>query len=191
MLFEDESGWARPVTGDELAVILQDFSSLRLAVLNACEGARSSRHDPFSGVAGALIQRDVPAVIAMQSAISDDSAITFAASFYETLAAGAAVDASLAAARLSMFARRTEDTEWGKPVLLMRVADSRLFDLQEPLMQSPEAIYERPSAPDASSPRAVAPASRPGGDGACRRADPLCSLSLRDGDPRDENRRVR
>ena len=132
LVFEDETGWARPVTGDHLGLILQDFSSLRLAVLNACEGARSSRHDPFSGVAGALIQRDVPAVIAMQFEISDDSAITFAASFYEALAAGAAVDASLATARLSMFAKRTEDIEWGKPVLFMRVADARLFDVQEP-----------------------------------------------------------
>jgi hypothetical protein len=161
LLFEDEGGWARPVTGDQLGLILQDFSSLRLAVLNACEGARSSRHDAFSGVAGALIQRDIPAVIAMQFEISDDSAITFAASFYETLAGGAAVDASLATARLSMFANRTEDIEWGKPVLFMRVADAQLFDVQEPRRPSPDAIDEAASALDASSLRTVALASKP------------------------------
>ena len=151
LLFEDEGGWARPVTGDQLGLILQDFSSLRLAVLNACEGARSSRHDPFSGVAGALIQRDVPAVIAMQFEISDDSAITFAASFYEALAAGAGVDASVAAARLSMFANHTENIEWGKPVLFMRVADAQLFDVREPPMTSRDAMDDRTSARDASS----------------------------------------
>ncbi|MGZ4288372.1 MAG: CHAT domain-containing protein, partial [Solirubrobacteraceae bacterium] len=39
LLFEDESGWVRPVSGDRLGMVLHDFSSLRLAVLNACEGA--------------------------------------------------------------------------------------------------------------------------------------------------------
>src|ERR1700729_3530402 len=37
LLFEDNHGWARPVRGDELGMILRDFSSLRLAVLNACD----------------------------------------------------------------------------------------------------------------------------------------------------------
>src|ERR1700727_273015 len=43
LLFEDNHGWARPVRGDELGMILRDFSSLRLAVLNACDGARTAR----------------------------------------------------------------------------------------------------------------------------------------------------
>jgi hypothetical protein len=39
LLFEDDDGWAREVSGDKLGMILHDFSSLRLAVLNACNGA--------------------------------------------------------------------------------------------------------------------------------------------------------
>ena len=58
LLFEDDSGWARPVSGDKLGMILHDFSSLRLVILNACEGARTARTDPFAGVAGSLVQRD-------------------------------------------------------------------------------------------------------------------------------------
>ena len=69
-------------------MILRDFSSLRLAILNACEGARTSRSDPFAGVAGSLVQRDIPAVVAMQFEISDEAAIVFAGEFYEQLAAG-------------------------------------------------------------------------------------------------------
>jgi hypothetical protein len=132
LLFEDESGWARPVTGDKLGMILHDFASLRLAVLNTCEGARTARMDPFAGVAGALIQRNVPAVIAMQNAISDEAAIVFAGSFYEPLAAGLPVDASLSTARLAMLAERDGHIEWGTPVLFMRVPDGRIFDLDEP-----------------------------------------------------------
>ena len=117
-----------PVSGDKLGMILHDFSSLRLAVLNACEGARAARTDPFAGVAGSLVQRDIPAVVAMQFEISDEAAIVFARGFYEPLAAGSPVDASLAAARLAMLAERSDDIEWGTPVLFMRVADGRIFD---------------------------------------------------------------
>ena len=131
LLFEDDSGWASPVSGDKLGMVLHDFSSLRLAVLNACEGARTGRSDPFAGVAGALVQRDIPAVVAMQFEISDEAAISFAGGFYRPLAAGFPVDASLAAARLAMLADRSDDIEWGTPVLFMRVPDGRLFDLRE------------------------------------------------------------
>jgi hypothetical protein len=129
LLFEDESGWARPVSGDKLGMVLHDFASLRLAILNACEGARTARTDPFAGVAGALVQRDIPAVVAMQFEISDEAAIVFAGGFYEPLAGGLPVDASLAAARLAMLAERGDDIEWGTPVLFMRVPDGRIFDL--------------------------------------------------------------
>jgi hypothetical protein len=132
LLLEDDGGWARPVGGDKLGMILHDFSSLRLAVLNACEGARTARTDPFAGVAGSLVQRDIPAVVAMQFEISDEAAIVFASGFYQPLAAGAPVDASLAAARLAMLAERNDDIEWGTPVLFMRVPDGRIFDLDDP-----------------------------------------------------------
>jgi CHAT domain/SIR2-like domain len=129
LLFEQDDGWAHPVSGDELGLILRDVSSLRLAILNACEGARTSRSDPFAGVAGSLVQRDIPAVVAMQFEISDEAAIVFAGEFYEQLAEGRPVDASLSAARLAMLAERSGDIEWGTPVLFMRVPDGRIFDL--------------------------------------------------------------
>jgi hypothetical protein len=129
LLFEDDAGWSRPVGGDTLGMILHDFSSLRLAVLNACDGAKNGVADPFSGVAGALVRHGVPAVVAMQSEITDEGAIGFASGFYDALAAGRPVDASLGAARLAMLAERGDDIEWGTPALFMRGADGRLFDL--------------------------------------------------------------
>ncbi len=128
LLFEDSYGWARPVDGAELGIVLHQFTSLRMAVLNACDGARSPRTDPFAGVAGSLVQRDIPAVVAMQFEISDEAAIVFASAFYQQLAAGSPVDASVAGARLAMFAERSEDIEWGTPVLFMRVRDGQIFD---------------------------------------------------------------
>jgi CHAT domain len=129
LLFEDEHGRARRVSGVELGTILADEVSLRLAVLNSCEGARSSLQDPFSGVATSLIEREIPAVIGMQFEITDRAAIVFAGEFYSALADGLAVDSSVAEARKAIFADQN-DIEWGTPVLFMRVADGRLFDVQ-------------------------------------------------------------
>jgi CHAT domain len=139
LFFEHEDGLPQPVTGDKLAALLRDFTSLRLAVLNACEGARTSRTDPFAGVATSLVQRDIPAVIAMQFEITDVSAIVFADGFYRALASGAPVDAALAAARLAIFAERSDDIEWGTPVLFMRVADGRIFEVPEPVVEDGQA----------------------------------------------------
>src|SRR5262249_12687956 len=94
-----------------------------------CEGARTSRTNPFAGVAGSLVHREIPAVVAMQAEISDEAAIVFASTFYRRLATGLPVDASLAGARLAMLAEHTDDIEGGTPVLFMRVPDGRLFDL--------------------------------------------------------------
>jgi CHAT domain-containing protein len=116
------------VSGTQLGTILHDCRSLRLAVLNACEGARTARDDPFAGVAASLVQREIPAVIAMQFEITDQAAVVFGEGFYEAVAAGFPVDAALAEARKSIFADQN-DIEWGTPVLFMRVPDGRIFEV--------------------------------------------------------------
>jgi CHAT domain-containing protein len=45
--FEDATGMSDPIQGYLLGNTLRDHTSLRLAVLNACEGARQSVEDPF------------------------------------------------------------------------------------------------------------------------------------------------
>jgi hypothetical protein len=140
LLFEDQNNLGSPVSGDKLAMLLNDFTSLRLAVLNACEGARTSRADPFSGVAASLVRRNIPAVIAMQFEITDVAAVVFAEGFYRALATGCPVDASLAAARLAMFAERSDEIEWGTPVLFMRVMDGRIFEVPESAVPAIEPV---------------------------------------------------
>jgi len=129
LIFETEEKRSCPVSGQDLGVLLHDHHAMRLAVLNACEGARSSLNDPFSGTAQSLMQQGIPAVIAMQFAISDASAITFAQEFYQALADNYPVDAALAEARKAM--SRALSSEWGTPVLYMRSPDGRVFDVKE------------------------------------------------------------
>ena len=114
--------------GELLGMQLHDHRSLRLAVLNACEGARSSRRDPFSGVAQSLLQQRVPAVIAMQFEISDAAAKIFAREFYCAIAEGNPVDAAVCESRKALF-NEEFGQEWATPVLYMRSQEGTLFDL--------------------------------------------------------------
>ena len=129
--FEDENGMSYPVRGELLGMQLHDHRSLRLAVLNACEGGRSSRQDPFSGVAQSLLQQRVPAVIAMQFEISDAAAKVFAREFYRAIAEGNPVDAAVCESRKALF-HEDFGQEWATPVLYMRSQEGLLFDLEAP-----------------------------------------------------------
>ena len=157
LAFEDGTGRSRLVSGMELGTILADETTLRLAVLNACEGARTSVDDPFSGVATSLVRREIPAVVAMQLQITDRAAITFACELYSALADGYAVDAALAESRKAIFADDNE-LEWATPVLFMRVPDGRIFDVaspvggHEPVREPPAgALTPAPDRPTADS----------------------------------------
>ncbi len=160
LLMEDERGRGRPVSGQDLGVMLCDHRSLRLVILNACEGARSSASDPFAGTAQSIVQQGIPAVIAMQFEISDDAAIVFSHEFYETIAQRFPVDAALTEARRAIFANRG-DLEWGTPVLYMRSPDGRIFDIAA----APEAPAQPPSAAPAAvvAPEPVPAAAEPSG----------------------------
>ena len=95
----------------------------------------------------------------MQFEITDRAAIVFAGEFYAALADGLAVDSSVAEARKAIYADEN-DIEWGTPVLFMRVADGRLFDVQAhaPL----RAPSSGPEAASADEVRAVEEVEREG-----------------------------
>ena len=59
----------------DLGLLLGDHESLRLAVLNSCDGARADKLDIFSSTAAVLVRKGTPAVIAMQYEITDRAAI--------------------------------------------------------------------------------------------------------------------
>ena len=123
----DEDGSAVRVPATQLGRLLGDHNPLRLAVLNACEGARGSTHDLFSSTAATLVRRGTPAVVAMQYEITDDAAKEFGRAFYEAIADGSPVDIAVAEARKSLSIQMTSTLEWGTPVLFMRTDDGVLF----------------------------------------------------------------
>jgi CHAT domain-containing protein len=150
------SSQAVEFSAEKLGVLLREEKTLRLAVLNACQGGAASTDDIFSGTAQSLIHQEIPAVVAMQFEISDDSAITFSHEFYQALAHGDPIDAAVTWARRAMFTQGDE-VEWGTPVLYMRAPDGRLFDVQAPGGAPHAAVRSAGSAAAASLSR------KPGG----------------------------
>jgi tetratricopeptide (TPR) repeat protein len=134
LMLEDDEGRGRAVSGQYLGTLLRNHRPLRSTLLNACEGARSSRSDPFSGTAQSLMQQGIPAVIAMQFEITDEAAIAFTREFYAAVADGEPIDAAMVEARAAIYAQG-DNIEWGTPVLYLRSPDGRIFDIER---MSPE-----------------------------------------------------
>jgi CHAT domain len=166
IVLADEQGKSHRLSATDLGRLLGDHDALRLAVLNSCESARADRIDVFSSTAATLVRRGTPAVVAMQYEITDEAAIEFSRSFYEAIADGMAVDASLAEARKGVALAIPNTLEWGTPVLFMRAPDGVLFKLTGKRRKRPTT-----SAPSGSEP--ITPAANVAGSAPIAAAVPV------------------
>jgi nucleoid-associated protein YgaU len=157
---ETPAGQADPISGRRLGVLLRNhLGSLRFVFLNSCLGAAVSVGNPFGGVAQSLIQRGIPAVIAMQFPIPDRAATELARHFYRYLAAGLPVDAALTSVRAFLYAKGY-GVEWGAPALYMRTPNGRLFDVRAASGEAAgatDAAAVPPPSPAAPAPSPVEP----------------------------------
>ncbi|MBE7511766.1 MAG: CHAT domain-containing protein [Anaerolineales bacterium] len=127
LAFEDAgSGEAVPVSAEALARELSEENSIRLVVINACQGARSNQDDPFAGVASSIVTRGIPSVVAMQFEISDTASRLFAGEFYRALSEGYPIEAAVAEGRRAI-SSGMNTLEWVTPVLYLRAASGVLF----------------------------------------------------------------
>jgi hypothetical protein len=162
LVFGDQDHRGRLVGGQDLGVLLHNHPPMRLAFLNACEGARAARNDPFAGAAQSLAQQGLPAVIAMQFKITDEAAILFSQEFYSAVADGYPVDAALADSRVAIFAQGWSP-EWGTPVLYLRSHDGRIYDVQRKSEASrPVPVEHRPPEKAVSTLARAVAAESPG-----------------------------
>jgi tetratricopeptide (TPR) repeat protein len=157
---EGDDRRCRPLGPRQLTTLLTG-NSLRLLVLNSCKTAVPSRLDPLLGVADAALAAKIPAVVAMRSAIPDQTAKVFARAFYEVLAEGKQLEICMAEARKCVMGKTGLDrADWAIPVLFSNAADGRLWQTparrragsrreapsDEPAMDGP--ILENLSSPD-------------------------------------------
>jgi AAA-like domain/CHAT domain len=165
LALENEDGGSFEIAGELIGVHLHNHASLRMVILNACEGARGTTHDIYSGIAQCLTRCEIPAVIGMQFEISDKAAIAFSSRFYDAIARGKPVDESLDAARLAIHAAQNGGSEWGTPVLYLRAQDGNLFNVKTTTPEEPEPTPGPAGEPERSSvtPLVTLPRAAPNG----------------------------
>jgi len=120
VVLEDDNGLSHSVNATQLQHLLRDTASTRLVVLNACV---------TSDIAMLLGQVGIPAVVAMQYEVLDDSALVFAERFYSLIATGWPVDAAISEARNEIGLNFPRRADWATPVLYMRSDTGMIFDV--------------------------------------------------------------
>ena len=143
LVMTDANGAAWLVNATQMGRLLADQRSLRLTVLNACEGARGDEQSPFSSLAAALVQRGLPAAVAMQYAIGDAAAAAFAGHFYGALADRLPIDAAVSEGRKAIDQSAPGTLEWGTPVLFSRAADGVIWQIATEAEHHPERTLLR------------------------------------------------
>jgi CHASE2 domain-containing sensor protein len=132
LVINSEDGGRDIISDEVFAHFFQDYSSLKLIVLNACQGAAVDSARPLAGMAPQLVLRGIPAVVAMQYPISDPAALLFAKEFYLKLCKGwsrGQVDAAVSHARNRIHMDIGEPLAFATPVLFMRSFTGVIFDL--------------------------------------------------------------
>jgi hypothetical protein len=151
------------VPGHVLSGLLTRAQQLRLVVLNLCSGARSTRSEPFSGLAQALIGRGIPAVVAMQDQVTDMAAALFSPALLECISSNKTIDEAMSTARqrVSEIPGHTA-IEWTTPALFLHEGYSHgwLFKAREvrddrdervdPLRAGDDALHRWVSSGDPS-----------------------------------------
>jgi hypothetical protein len=128
LMFEDEGGDAVPVSGGTLGTLLKN-TPVQLVLLNACQSAQDSPNpQALAGVGPSLVEAGIPAVVAMQFVIGEDSARVLAEDFYEMLSRYVPVDECVAHARQGlMLETGVRNVDWATPVLYLRAPDGVIF----------------------------------------------------------------
>lgn len=128
LVFESDAGGPEPVPADRLLSRLEDsLAGVRLVFLNACRTAEAGAAAPYAGVATALVEAGVGAVVAMRHPVGDRAAVVFSREVYRRLAQGYAVDEAVTDGRRAVARELPGSLEWATPALFLRVADGRLF----------------------------------------------------------------
>ncbi len=127
IILEDDTGNEKPVTSDTLTALFSTVKdNIKLVVLNSC----------FSRTQGTRISSTVDFVIAMNSDIGNDAAITFSESFYSALAYGRTIQESFKQAKTGILLAHIPQDHI--PELLVREGVDIDYALIESI-RSPEA----------------------------------------------------
>ncbi|MEM7714339.1 MAG: AAA-like domain-containing protein [Cyanobacteria bacterium P01_A01_bin.68] len=139
----DKAGKAKYMDDENFANFFLGNKNLGLVILNSCQGAVVSSNQAMRGTAPNLVRRGIPAVVAMQYSIFDNTAKLFADEFYRTLALGYPVDAAIQTTRNAISMEVGLDKrDFATPVLYMRAKDGIILDIKKKFEEPEEPIDE-------------------------------------------------
>jgi CHAT domain len=126
LVFQTKNGGRHDVDIRTLREILCG-RGIQLVFLNACDTARDTHVTLNRGIAQALVEGGIPAVVANQYPVLDDSAVGFTDHFYWSLALGASLGEAAREARIALnYSIGHESIDWAIPVLFARDPTFRL-----------------------------------------------------------------
>jgi hypothetical protein len=118
------------LAANELGMLLAN-RGIRLVVLSACETATGDFADSFSVISEALIHAGIPAVLANQLPVPDQSVAIFVGAMYQELLQSGNIDVAVSEGRiaLAMNLNAFPDTplEWGIPALYRVYGGARIY----------------------------------------------------------------
>lgn len=123
-LVSRRTGLTEILSGDDLAGLLVN-NGIEMVVLNSCRGAYQEQSHPHDqtgerNLAEALINRGIPAVLAMAEHIPDEVALNLTRHFYRNLNQGYPIDLSLGRARAAlMTSYSSQQLYWALPILYL------------------------------------------------------------------------
>ena len=160
-LVNQKTGLGEVLNGDDLAGLLVN-NGINLAVFNSCRGTHNAKstlapdtNNPRN-LAQVLVNRGIPAVLAMAERIPDRVALTLTRLFYHNLKQGYPVDLSLNRARQGLMSTYGSDRlYWALPVLYLHekyqgyltqqtMADTEAFMPEATLQNSQQKLVDVP-----------------------------------------------
>lgn len=131
LVLETDRRKVQHVEEDLLAETFLGERELRLVTLIACHGGAASSADAWSGLAGRLVQRGIPAVIGMRRAVSVEMAHLFTTHLYRHVVETRRIDAAVNEARQQLYLADPKGLEWSSPILYQRLSDGQLWSLAD------------------------------------------------------------
>ncbi len=151
--WEDDRGRSLPLLDTEFADLLRP-RGLRVVLLHGCETARSNRRTDFRGVAGALIDAGIPAVLAQQVSFTYESSQRASEMFYTALTSGLGMAEATFEARQAL--AQADRPDWAVPTLQATASSLLpLMDQAAPPGPPDSALERRGAAADLPAPTSV------------------------------------
>ncbi len=133
ILLEDWEGNAAEFDAEDMMTLVKTTNgATKLIIFAACEsgvagaGAEGAKNGGFMGM-GPRILKEVPAVIAMQYVVPQETAFDFTKNMYAALAKGEPLDRAVTRSRIRVFLKGKDKVFWGTPVLFMRSPDGKIW----------------------------------------------------------------